>query len=426
MQNFYDYKKYKILYVDDELKSLSTFERVFRHPFNIITASSAEEGYQLLNQHASEIGILITDQRMPEQTGAVLLERARKKYPKIIRILATAFEDIQPIIDAVNSGAIYKYISKPWDADELEMVLKRAMEFFIVQKERDQLLKEKLSVLHNMLITDRIMYLGVLASGLSHHLRNSLVAVRTFMDLAPKKLKEELFLFDELRNPNFWEDFYEHVQGQVEKITNLLVDLGQMTEPVEAPYHDFLSPKVLLEDICKIMEPRLGSMGVTLRYDFPSDLPALPMDRVKFAKMLELLFKDELETLKEGNQIWISAKHVTAEEDSCSRIEIILEDDGPGLPEESLRAIFDPFFLRKDHTEEFAIHLMAAYFLAHHHGGKIHAQSRNEAAGSGMKLTLTFPLEPEKLSKEDNNSSLGKMLIHDAIWENLGRDSDIF
>ena len=163
MQNFYDYKKYKILYVDDELKSLSTFERVFRHPFNIITASSAEEGYQLLNQHASEIDILITDQRMPDQTGAVLLERARKKYPKIIRILATAFEDIQPIIDAVNSGAIYKYISKPWDADELEMVLKRAMEFFIVQKERDQLLKEKLSVLHNMLITDRIMYLGVLA-----------------------------------------------------------------------------------------------------------------------------------------------------------------------------------------------------------------------------------------------------------------------
>ena len=88
--------------------------------------------------------------------------------------------------------------------------------------------------------------------------------------------------------------------------------------------------------------------------------------------------------------------------------------------------IFLAIFLRKDHKEEFAIHLMAAYFLAHHHGGKIHAHSRNVEVGSGMKLTLVFPLEPEKSSSESNTSSLGKMLIHEAIWENLGRESDTF
>ncbi len=429
MNSFYDYKKYKILYIDDELRSLSSFERVFRKPFDVLTAPSAEEGLNILNNHHHEIGIIISDQRMPEQTGVEFLEKARRKYPKIIRILATAYEDIQPIIDAVNSGSIYKYITKPWDADELEMTLKRALEFYIVQKERDQLLKEKLSVLHNMLITDRIMYLGILASGLSHHLRNSLVAVRTFMDLAPRKLKEELFNFDHLRNPNFWEDFYEHVQLQVEKITNLLVDLGQLTSPVEAPYSDFLSPKDVLDEVCEKMKPSLESAGVRVHYNSPDMLPLMSMDRSKFSKMLELLFKDEQETLTEGHQIWISA-HTLDADDSVGRksptVEIILEDDGPGLPEEALRAIFDPFFLRKDHTEEFAIHLMAAYFLAHHHGGRIQAQSRDSSQGSGLKLTLSFPLEKDESVRENNTSSLGKMLIHEAIWENLGRDEDTF
>lgn len=248
------------------------------------------------------------------------------------------------------------------------------------------------------------------------------------MDLAPRKLKEELFNFDHLRNPNFWEDFYEHVQAQVEKITSLLVDLGQLTAPVESPYSDFLSPKEILDEVCVKMAPDLERRGIHVHYEATAELPAICMDRSKFTKMLELLFKDECETLKQGNQVWIHTRLCTPSEssDQPGCIEIILEDDGPGLPEEALRAIFDPFFLRKDNTEEFAIHLMAAYFLAHHHGGRIQAQSRGNQKGSGLKLTLSFPLEKQETASDSNTSSLGKMLIHEAIWENLGREDDSF
>jgi len=191
MQNLYDYKKFAILYVDDEEKSLKYFTRAFQDQFRVFTATNAQDGFTLLNQHKDEIAILITDQRMPGEKGVQLLERARQLRPKILRILATAYSDFDAAVDAVNTGAIYKYIHKPWEIPYLEMTLRRALEFFMVQRERDALLKEKLSVLHNLMITDRVVSLGLLAAGLGHHIRNSLVAIRTFLDLAPEKLQEE-------------------------------------------------------------------------------------------------------------------------------------------------------------------------------------------------------------------------------------------
>src|SRR6266849_487833 len=189
MQNLYDYKKFTVLYVDDEEKSLKYFARAFADQFRILTAPSAQEGLKLLEEHKDEIGLLMTDQRMPGEKGVWLLEKARQLRPHIIRILATAYSDMEAAIAAVNSGAIYKYVGKPWDPPQLEATLKRGLEFFIVQRERDELLTQKFSVLHNMMIADRMMSLGLLAAGMSHHIRNSLVAVKTFLGLAPGKLQ---------------------------------------------------------------------------------------------------------------------------------------------------------------------------------------------------------------------------------------------
>lgn len=191
MNNKIDYKQYAILYVDDEEKSLQVFKRAFKDQFRILTALNASDGYRIFEEHQDEIGLLITDQRMPGEKGVDLLEKTRRLHPHIIRILVTAYSDINAAVDAVNAGAIYKYINKPWDLTELKLTLKQGLEFFIVQKERDRLMQEKFSVLRNMVIADRVISLGILAAGLGHYVRNSLVAVRTFLDLAPTRLEEE-------------------------------------------------------------------------------------------------------------------------------------------------------------------------------------------------------------------------------------------
>jgi len=238
MNDFYNYQKFAILYVDDEEKSLKNFVRAFGERFRIFTAANAQDGLKLLEEHRDEIGLLMTDQRMPGEKGVWLLERARQLRPQIIRLLATAYSDMEAAIAAVNTGAIYKYITKPWDPPEMENTLRRGLEFFMVQRERDQLLREKMSVLHNMMIADRIVSLGLLAAGLSHHIRNSLVAVKTFLDLAPAKMEEEKMDLHGLRNPDFWKEYYQNVQGQVEKINNMLKDLWTASEKPAFEFRD--------------------------------------------------------------------------------------------------------------------------------------------------------------------------------------------
>src|SRR5216684_624736 len=262
MDHLYDYKKFAVLYVDDEEKSLKYFVRAFEDQFRILTATNAQDGLRLLQQHKHEIGLLMTDQRMPGEKGVWLLEKSRQLQPRIVRILATAFADMEAAIAAVNTGAIYKYVTKPWDPPQLENTIKRGLEFFMVQGERDKLLREKMSVLHNMMIADRIVSLGLLAAGLSHHIRNSLVAVKTFLDLAPAKMQEEKMDMNGLRNPDFWKEYYQNVQGQIGKINNMLKDLWAASETPAFDFADRVQLNAVVAEILAQLKEPLAAKNI--------------------------------------------------------------------------------------------------------------------------------------------------------------------
>src|SRR5215472_2632118 len=307
MDHLYDYKKFAILYVDDEEKSLKYFIRAFEEQFRILTAANAQDGLKLLEQHKDEIGLLMTDQPMPGEKGVWLLEKARQLRPRIIRILATAYSDMEAAIAAVNTGAIYKYVTKPWDPPQLENTLKRGLEFFMVQRERDQLLREKMSVLHNMMIADRIVSLGLLAAGLSHHIRNSLVAVKTFLDLAPAKMEEEKMDLHGLRNPDFWKEYYQNVQGQVEKINNMLKDLWTASEKPAFEFRDRVELHSVVSEVVAQLKGGFVAKNIRVKNEIPESLPTMKVDKPKFYRLFDLLLKDEIATLPAGSHISLSA-----------------------------------------------------------------------------------------------------------------------
>ena len=184
MSSDVQYKKYAILYVDDLTESLEMFSSNYGDEFRIFTANNSVEGLEVLNQHADEIGILITDQRMPGQKGTWLLEQARKLRSGILRILVTANNDMEATVQAVNSGAIYKYGSKPWNPLELEQTLKRGLEFFMLQSERNQLLREKESLMRERMLASRVVSLGLVSAGLNHHIKNRLHLLTGLVKLA--------------------------------------------------------------------------------------------------------------------------------------------------------------------------------------------------------------------------------------------------
>ncbi|MGB0712375.1 MAG: response regulator, partial [Gammaproteobacteria bacterium] len=125
-----------ILFVDDEPKALKYFRLAIEKDYPVLTAESVAAALEILEEHAHRIGVLISDQRMPVAAGVTLLKTARERYPAIVRMLTTAYSELDAAVDAVNSGEIHRYIPKPWDIERLRIELVQAMQLFELRQER--------------------------------------------------------------------------------------------------------------------------------------------------------------------------------------------------------------------------------------------------------------------------------------------------
>ena len=417
MDPHYDYKQFAILYVDDEELSLKNFARAFAGDFRIFTASNAAEGLQILEAHGHEIGVVVSDQRMPGMKGVQFLERTRQLRPKIIRILATAFTDLVAAIDAVNTGAIYKYVEKPWEPLAFRHVLQRGLEFFLVQRERDQLLREKLSVVHKMVITDRVLSLGVLAAGLGHHVRHAMLAVRTFLELAPEAAGRESLDLNQLRHPAFWQEFHGKVRDRVKLLIDLLDDLAAPGDGKTFAFDGELNVHEAVARAASEVAEELGRRGIHVVNEVPAELPRPRVDEAKMRKLFRFLLHEELAHLPDGAVIRFGAAVPSAPAAGPAGLEIVLTDDGPGLPDEAIRSVFDPFLIRNEGPNEFGIYLMACYFIVYHHGGNVQLEPGRER---GLTLRIWLPLQPLTGTPAENNEDfLLRVMTNERLWERL-------
>ncbi len=149
--------KHTILYIDDDRPNLDTFKRIYGHQFNVLTAISGEEGLSILK--TNHVHLLVADQRMPGMTGVEVLEKARVISPHTIRMVLTAYTDIDLLLNAIKKGRVYEYVTKPWDEEDLTNSIKasllyyedrqRALEELIKTKAERDYLKEELDSEYN-------------------------------------------------------------------------------------------------------------------------------------------------------------------------------------------------------------------------------------------------------------------------------------
>ncbi|MBC2601360.1 response regulator [Puniceicoccus vermicola] len=152
-----------ILYVDDEEKALKYFAKAFGRTFTVHTATNPKEGLEILEREAENIPLIVSDQRMPETTGVEFLTQVRARYPEKIRILTTAYSDLDSAIQSVNQGRIYQYVVKPWDLQELQMILRRAYDYYSILTERNELMAIKMSTFQRIVLSDRTKTLQLLS-----------------------------------------------------------------------------------------------------------------------------------------------------------------------------------------------------------------------------------------------------------------------
>lgn len=402
---------YHILYVDDEEKALHYFKEIFQDEYVIHIANNAMDGYRILQAYGPQIGLLLTDQRMPGPSGVELMEHAKKLCPNLVRILVTAYTDYQAAVDAVNSGRCFRYLHKPWDPDELGQVIKHAMDYYHALVEREKLLAEKADTVRHMLSADKISGLGILAEGLNHHLRNALTVVRAFIDLAPMKLMEEIGGAHP-RDPSFWLDVQHQAQSQIERIQLLLSRLAEGSHAKQLERHDDCVLIRMLEEMREMFAASLKEKDIRLDFLIAPDFPAFRVNNVRFLQMWRLIFMEELTHLSPGDTIQISA---AISPDAIGRPQIVMYVRDTGAWEGKDRAVnlFDPFYTRSRKPDDFGVNMMACYVTMHLHGGTAEAQHLDPR---GLELRLSMPLDPDwEPQKEDD--FFRQLINHEQRWK---------
>jgi signal transduction histidine kinase len=380
---------YGILYIDDELKSLKYFEAIFESLAPIHIASSPEEGYALFREHHERIGVVVSDKKMPGENGLELLERIRQVDPNPLRFLVTAFSDLDAAVDALNDGLLYSYLTKPWDPDELEHRLSKALGHFCLERERERLIREKAEAFQHLLMADKAASIGILSAGLNHHLRNALTVLRTFYDLLPYQLEEEIQ--GEPKDGAFWGEFYGEVGGQIDRMTSILSNLSEGTKMSGIESVDGIDlPAIFLEAGELVLQERAD---IRFEVQAPEGLPGINGDPRKLSQMARFFFEESRSTLKRGGEIVVRFQLLN----EGSTLETTFIDNGDPVPEDDLARLFDPFYVRANTPEELGTNLMACYLTVFHHGGAIRAERTEDGRNA---IIFTLPVAP--VTEEDD------------------------
>jgi two-component system probable response regulator PhcQ len=401
-----------VLYVDDEVKAQQYFKEAFEDEFTIFTASSAAEAYRLLLEEKDRIGILISDQRMPGESGVELLDKARRLNPNLIRILVTAYTDYNTAIQAVNDGRIFRYVHKPWDAEEMQTILQRAAEQYLILVERERLLAEKAEAIRHMLMADKVASFGILAEGLNHHIRNALTVIRAFVDLAPLKLSEELQGGSPEVDPSFWDDLHSQAQHQISRIQTVLHRLGEASQRPDVALSDPIDLTALLDETALIYTHAFATKNVHCSHYVHPSVPMIRGNIERLRQLWRLLYADLLANLSTGDQVRISVD-VVSEISGRPVVQMIIDDTGAWSSHENVANLFDPFFVRSHQPHELGVNLTACYVIVHLHGGSIEAIPRESG---GLRIQITLPIDPTD-RPSDTDSFFNRLIEHEQRWK---------
>jgi len=383
-------RRHSVLVIDDEPDVVRSVCDLLRLDYRVLGATRAREGIRLLGQEP--VDVVMTDQRMPDMTGVELLHHVRETHPDTIRLLFTAYADIKAVIDAVNQGSVYRYITKPWEVGELQTVIRDAVERHDLLVERQRLLAQLAR--KNEELTRANAELAR-ASGL----KSSFIRVASHELITPLTILLPL-TYLAARAPGVVEPlrgWLQSIDAATDRVRHLVDQLTTMlaAERFERPLVRRPVPVVaLLREAARDVAPFLALRRQTLARDYGDDLGTITVDASKMRDALNQLLLNAVKFTPDGGSITLGARR-TAD----GGAEILVRDTGAGIDPTSLHQVFDPFFTALDvsgHSSglyEFerrglGLGLAVVKVFVEMHGGRVSVES---ALGRGSTFTVALP-----------------------------------
>lgn len=357
-----------VLYVDDETANLVVFSAGLRgSQLPIVTAPSGAAALELMRKQ--EISVLVADQRMPGMSGVDLLDAVRTEFPDTVRILMTAYSDLEAAIDAINRGHVDLYLRKPWEPVELRQVLVGAVERYRAVRWATELERR-------MRETERIYSLGVIAMGVAHELRGPLTALTMNLEL----------IGDLVGDPST--SARKTLEGALKDSRTSVQALTDIISSVELSTRSRTDEDVNFKEV---VEFAVRSASGELRHRAMLKLnvtavPPIRASRTRLGQVVLNLLVNALEAFdpKERQR---NALSVTLSANGTHAV-LVVEDNGPGIPPDAVSRVFDPFFTTKVDGGT-GLGLAISKQIVEELGGHIEVKS---AQGQGTTFEVRLPV----------------------------------
>jgi two-component system response regulator PhcR len=379
-----------VLYVDDDRGNRIVFEQSLSAEFPLITAQNAAEALELLDSY--EVAVVVSDMRMPTMSGEELLRVVKERHPQIIRMVVTAYADVEPILRAINEGLVARYIIKPWIRTELVQVLRWAIEAWKFSRDS--------AALHRRLLeTERLATLGSIAGMLVHDLKQPLMSLLVNVEHLRELANAAPTLRDALLQapiPSAQRSRLLELVDDLDPVTSDLRTSGSHLSELISGLRELGKPRdprspVAMTDplpivrhamtVCQELAiPARASIG----YEGPGELPRVRMSPTELTQVLINIVANGAQAVA-ARGVPHGRVSILARPDA-DMLELQVRDDGVGMAPEVLSRVGTPFFTtRPDGT---GLGLAQCQRLIGTAGGRLRIESER---GIGTTVTIILP-----------------------------------
>ncbi len=373
-------KEYPILYVDDERTNLIVLEQNFNDRYTILTAISGEDALAMLHEH--EVAVLLTDHRMPNMTGVDLAEQVAQQQPDTVRIILTAFGDLEISLDAINRGQVSRFIQKPWNFDLIDAILCESIQTYHNRKHARDLQMQLLEM-------ERVASVGLAAAKTAHDLKSATHIIAGNVEMAEylrQKLLEAMPQDPTLLNLlNDIASAHQDTLLGTQMLQRLLDTLLSISRPPQA--------KQELFDVIEVIENAvlLSRVDILRNGRLSMNLPSGPVTLYgsshRLLQLLNNLLTNASQSLDKSrpadNQVSVSLKQTE------THIRILVRDTGKGIPEDVLPNIFKSFYTTKGQSGN-GLGLAICQQVAKEFEGRILCES---VLGEGTTFIVNLPFK---------------------------------
>jgi signal transduction histidine kinase len=389
-----------LLIVDDEPDVLRSLHDLFRRDYQVVTferASDAIEGLETLAPR-----VVMSDQRMPGMTGVEFLRAVRERLPAATRLLFTGYADLDAVIDAINEGHVFRYVSKPWDPQELIAIVRQSFEQNALVSERLRLIAELQQTNRRLAEADRLKAAFIEVA--SHELNTPVAIILGLADLWSMKHQAQALAQDR--------DWVERIRRAGQRLASIVKRMFELTSTDRLSETLSAEPTelaVLIRRVVDEVRPFLESRRQRLELDLDAELGSAVVDPAKLGDVLTNLIANAIKFTPDERIITVKAAP-----EGIDRVCLEVSDHGVGIPPEELAHVFEPFFTGFDtrhHSSgemEFCkrgigLGLPLARRLVELHHGEIEAQSQ---PGRGTTIVVRLPRrQPQEGRREQGGAS---------------------